>query len=154
MDLEPIMVKAMDAEEGHGWALDFTLAVAEEYRKYLVLCLENPDFPVVPSNYVDDFWHLHILDTLKYEGDCYAYLGYFLHHFPYFGMRGAEDAENLTKAWLRTRELYEERFGTIPEQYWPMSNRCPNCGRRCNSKRSDPFMDERPRLADIVAVAS
>ncbi|HEY0155632.1 MAG TPA: hypothetical protein VGB92_26835 [Longimicrobium sp.] len=150
MDLEPIMVKAMEPEEGYGWTLDFTQAVAQEYKKYLVLCLENPDFPVVPSNYVDDFWHLHILDTLKYQEDCEEYLGYFLHHFPYFGMRGEQDAENLTKAWNQTRELYTRRFGTIPEVYWPVSNRCPNCGRRCRSQSADVFMDERPRLSGLA----
>src|SRR5262249_40432374 len=139
MDLEPVMVKAMDPEEGYGWTLDFTVAIAEEYRRYLTLCVENPDIPVVPSNFVDDFWHLHILDTEKYQEDCQEYLGFFLHHFPYFGMRGPEDAANLTAAWLRTRELYRDRFGPIPDQYWPISNRCPNCGKRCHAKKSDVF---------------
>ncbi len=153
MDLEPIMVKALDPEEGHGWSLEFTQAVALEYRKYLVLCLENPDFPVVPSNFVDDFWHLHILDTMKYQEDCDEFLGGFLHHFPYFGMRGVEDAENLTLAWFQTRAIYKVRFGDIPERYWPISNRCPNCGRRCRSKRTEFFMDSRPRLADLANCA-
>lgn len=30
MDLEPIMVKIMDSEEGLGWSLDFTKRVAQE----------------------------------------------------------------------------------------------------------------------------
>jgi hypothetical protein len=150
MDLEPILVKAIDREEGYGWSLDHAKAVAAEYRRYLILCEENPDIPVVPSNLIDDFWHLHILDTQKYADDCEEYLGYFLHHFPYFGMRGEEDAENLTRAWHHTRELYVRRFGPIPEQYWPMSNRCPNCGKRCRSKNSDTFMERRPRLADLA----
>lgn len=153
MDLEPIMVKAMDPEEGYGWTLEFTLAVAEEYRRYLTLCVENPDLPVVPSNYVDDFWHLHILDTEKYLDDCETFLGYFLHHFPYFGMRGPEDAANLTAAWMQTRELYVRRFGPIPEEYWPLSNRCPNCGKRCASKRDEMSSDVRPRLADLALAA-
>ena len=149
LDLEPIMVKAMDSEEGLGWSLEFTQAISTEYRKYLILCIENPDLPVVPSNYVDDFWHLHILDTMKYEEDCNMFLGGFLHHFPYFGMRGPEDEKNLTQAWLNTRTLYETRFGSIPDRYWPLSNRCPNCGRRCNN-RTGPYMDLRPRLADCA----
>jgi hypothetical protein len=149
MDLEPVMVKAMDPEEGYGWSFEFTAAVAEEYRKYLTLCIEYPEIPVVPSNFVDDFWHLHILDTEKYQEDCEEFLGFFLHHFPYFGMRGAEDAANLTAAWLRTRALYEERFGTIPEQYWPISNRCPNCGKRCKGRTDEVFTEVRPRLSDV-----
>ena len=100
-NLEPLLVKALDTEEGYGWTLDFALEVAAEYRKYSALCQIYPDEPLVPSTYVDDFWHLHILDTLKYEDDSNNYYGYFLHHFPYFGMRG-EDAENLRKSWLAT----------------------------------------------------
>ena len=151
LDLEPIMVKAMDKDEGYGWSLDFTKSVAQEYRRYLSLTLKHPDIPVVPSTYVDDFWHLHILDTLKYVEDCDNYLGGFLHHFPYFGMRGEEDARNLHNAWLNTRKLYENAFGSIPESIWPLSTRCPNCGVRCRTNRT-PFRNEvRPRLADIQA---
>jgi hypothetical protein len=97
LDLEPIMVKAMDKDEGYGWSLEFTKQVSAEYKRYLILCLENPNFPMIPSKFVDDFWHLHILDTQKYQEDCSRIFGYFLHHFPYFGMRGEEDAENLKK---------------------------------------------------------
>ncbi|MCX7067078.1 MAG: hypothetical protein NTW85_05235 [Methylococcales bacterium] len=60
LDLEPIMVKTMDSEEGMGWSLDFTIRVANEYKKFLVLCKENPDVAIVPSSLVDDFWHFHI----------------------------------------------------------------------------------------------
>ena len=97
LNLEPIMVKTMDKDEGYGWSLEFTKQVATEYKKYLTLCLENPDFPVVPSSFVDKFWHFHILDTQKYAADCNEIFGTFLHHFPYFGMRGEED-EKKSKA--------------------------------------------------------
>ncbi|MCF6253740.1 MAG: hypothetical protein L3J38_03220, partial [Thiomicrorhabdus sp.] len=93
------------------------------------MCLENPDFPVVPSSHVDDFWHFHILDTLKYQEDCNAVFGYFLHHFPYFGMRGKEDEANLNKAWSDSISLYKSRFGEIDLTLWSESKRCPNCGR-------------------------
>lgn len=149
LDLEPIMVKAMDHEEGLGWALDFTRAVADEYRKYLVMCLEDPEGDVVPSSYVDEFWHLHILDTSKYATDCGTYLGFFLHHFPYFGMRGEEDAKNLADAWTATKHRYSERFGPVPEVYWPASTRCPNCGKRCKQSRPGVRREDRPRLADV-----
>ena len=155
LDLEPIIIKAMDVEEGHGWSLGFACRVADEYRKFLVLCFENPDDPIVPSSFVDDFWHLHILDTQKYMEDCHQYLGYMLHHFPYFGMRSEEDARNLRRAWENTLALYEAAFGkAAPSDLWPKSKRCPNCGRRCRKGDNDlinqPVFDERrPRLADI-----
>ena len=153
LNLEPIIIKAMDTEEGHGWVVDFACQVSREYRRFLILCLENPDDPVVPSSLVDDFWHLHILDTQKYAEDCDYCFGEILHHFPYFGMRGDDDARNLRKAWLKTLSLYQSTFGeAAPANLWPHSNRCPNCGRRCNSVRDQGlggvFDDRRPSLAD------
>ena len=155
LDLEPILIKAMDAEEGHGWALDFAYRVAQEYRRFLVLCLEYPQDPIVPSSLVDDFWHLHILDTQKYTEDCQHCFGSMLHHFPYFGMRGEKDAANLRQAWLKTLALYQSTFATAaPKDLWPHSNRCPNCGRRCAGVEDlnpthDAFDSRRPRLADL-----
>lgn len=149
LDLEPIMVKVMDKDEGYGWSLKFTKRVATEYKRYLTLCLENPDFPMVPSTFVDEFWHFHILDTLKYQEDCNKVFGYFLHHFPYFGMRGEQDAKNLKSAWAESCILYEKRFGVIDKELWPASKRCPNCGVRCRSSHSY-FQEERPRLKLIV----
>ena len=155
LDLEPILIKAIDTEEGHGWSLDFAFRVSEEYRKFLVLCLEHPDEPVVPSSFVDDFWHLHILDTKKYMDDCHQYLGYLLHHFPYFGMRGEEDARNLRQAWEKTLKLYTSMFGVpAPSDLWPKSNRCPNCGQRFREedkglKNRTVFDERRPRLSDM-----
>ena len=155
LDLEPILIKAMDAEEGHGWTFDFACRVAQEYRRFLVLCLEHPSDPIVPSSLVDDFWHLHILDTQKYIEDCQHCFGSMLHHFPYFGMRGEKDAANLREAWLETLALYQSTFGmAAPEHLWPHSNRCPNCGRRCrdvqDANSTDGVFDsQRPRLADL-----
>ena len=45
----------MDKEEGLGWTLEMAKNIAEEYRKYLTLCLEYPDEAIVPSGMVDDF---------------------------------------------------------------------------------------------------
>lgn len=118
LDLEPMMVKAMDKEEGLGWTLEMAKNIAEEYRKYLTLCLEYPDEAIVPSGMVDDFWHLHILDTQKYAEDCQNIFGYFLHHFPYFGMRGQEDADNLREAWQDSCQKYEARFGKLDKTFW------------------------------------
>jgi hypothetical protein len=60
---------------------------------------------------VDTFWHYHILDTLKYAEDCQAVFGYFLHHFPYLGLRGEEDLLAHERVGERMRVLYEDTFG-------------------------------------------
>ena len=147
LDLEPIMVKAMDYDEGMGWSLDITNTVAEEYRKYLTLCIEHPNKSIVPPKMVDSFWHLHILDTQKYAQDCQIIFGYFLHHFPYFGMRGEEDASNLRSAWDETCSIYRKRFGDLSD-LWVNSARCPNCGRRKHGDNSHT-MNVRPTLSMI-----
>ena len=147
LDLEPIMVKAMDAEEGFGWSLSKTKLIAQEYKKFLALCLLHPDDPIVPSFLIDDFWHLHILDTQKYAEDCQQFLGYFLHHFPYFGMRGENDLNNLKIAWKNTLDYYKETFNTLPDsEIWMNSKRCPNCGRRVGNNAQ---FSMRPRLTDV-----
>jgi len=125
LDLEPILVKAMDREEGYGWTLDLACRVAEEYRRFLVLCLEHRQDThplIVPSKLVDKFWQLHILDTQKYIEDCQHCFGFILHHFPYFGMRSDEDAANLREAWSRTLALYQSTFGVDPHaEIWSHS---------------------------------
>ena len=147
LDLEPIIIKAMDPDEGHGWDFGLACRIAAEYRRFWVLCAEHQDEAVVPSNLVDNFWHLHILDTQKYAEDCERFLGFFLHHFPYFGMRGEADARNLSASWEKTKALYQQTFGEKPPaELWPHANRCPNCGRRVNN---DIAMARRPSLADM-----
>jgi len=145
LDLEPIIIKAMDQEEGLGWSFEYACQVAEEYRRFLALCAEDDTCSTVPSSVVDDLWHLHILDTQKYAEDCERFLGFFLHHFPYFGMRGEQDADDLHTAWQNTLERYESEFGASPpKDLWPHSNRCPKCGRR-----SGLYSETRPTFSSL-----
>src|SRR5215472_1851436 len=111
LDLNPIKIKLMDREEGHGWSREYADRMESEYKRFLMLLATHPDHTLAPSKDVDRFWHGHILDTLKYAEDCDRVFGHFLHHFPYFGMRGAEDAANLARAAEITQRLYEQEFG-------------------------------------------
>jgi hypothetical protein len=116
LDLDPIKVKLMHGESGEGWPLEKVNAVEVEYRRFLYLMKKFPNEQTAPSVNVDTFWHYHILDTMKYAADCQQVFGYFLHHFPYLGMRGEEDAQALQRAGQRMGELYEAAFGA-PEQH-------------------------------------
>jgi hypothetical protein len=133
LDLSMIKVKLADPEEGAGWSPDYCDRVEVEYRRYLALSRYYPERPIVPSKLIDTFWHAHILDTQAYAPDCDRVFGVFLHHYPYFGMRGPEDAQALGAAYDNTLELYEHHFGAPPEDLWARSgaSRCPNCGNRC-----------------------
>jgi hypothetical protein len=101
----------MDPEEGQGWSREYVEQMAIEYKRFLTLSVKYPEETIAPSKHVDKFWHGHILDTMKYVEDCQNVFGYFLHHFPYFGMRGEEDAANLAEAGKTTNRLYEKEFG-------------------------------------------
>jgi hypothetical protein len=129
LDFTLLKLKLQDPEEGEGWSAVHTGAVHAEYVKFLALTRAYPDLAIVPSGEVDKFWHYHILDTQAYAEDCQAIFGQILHHFPYFGMRGEEDAANLQDAWAETNALYRRHFGEPAEGIWLVESRCPKCGR-------------------------
>ncbi|MDO6650961.1 hypothetical protein Q4530_01085 [Colwellia sp. 1_MG-2023] len=85
-----------------------------EYQKFLSLKLLYPKVSLVPSKLVDKFWHEHILDTKSYEDDCNKVFGYFVHHYPYFGIYGKDDQNALQVSFDKTIELYEMHFGKYP----------------------------------------
>ena len=124
LDLDPIKVKLMDKKEGHGWSRAKVDAVELEYRRFLALTAKYPNEAITPDTDVDKFWHCHILDTMKYAQDCQEALGYFLHHFPYFGMRDEEDAVNLSMAAVNTKTLYEREFGAVADNGGPRPYCC------------------------------
>jgi hypothetical protein len=111
LDLEPIKTKLMHVQSGEGWSQDKADAVEKEYRRFLCLMKMYPDEDTAPLVDVDTFWHYHILDTMKYAVDCQAVFGYFLHHYPYVGMRGDDDEQFRLDSGDRMRELYEATFG-------------------------------------------
>jgi hypothetical protein len=111
LDLEPIKVKLMHGESGEGWTLERANAIEFEYRRFLILMKKFPHEQTAPLVDVDTFWHYHILDTMKYAADCEAVFGYFLHHFPYIGLRGEDDEAAHQRVGRRMKELYETTFG-------------------------------------------
>jgi hypothetical protein len=111
LDLDPIKVKLMHEESGEGWTRGYADEVEFEYRRFLYLMKKFPNEQAAPLFDVDVFWHYHILDTMKYAADCEAVFGYFLHHFPYVGLRGEEDLTFHYNVGERMRELYEQTYG-------------------------------------------
>ena len=111
LDLEPIKMKLMHVASGEGWSREKADAVEQEYRRFLCLMKMYSEEDIAPLVDVDTFWHYHILDTMKYAADCERVFGYFLHHYPYVGMRGEEDEQFRLDSGDRMRELYESTFG-------------------------------------------
>jgi hypothetical protein len=111
LDLDLIKTKLMHVESGEGWSLEKVNAVEKEYRRFLCLMKLYPEEDTAPLVDVDTFWHYHILDTMKYAADCQQAFGYFLHHYPYVGLRGGDDEQFRLDSGNRMGELYEATFG-------------------------------------------
>jgi hypothetical protein len=88
LNLECIAFKVAFDE---GWSLEAVDRVEFYYRCFLQANLDNPTKRLAPTKEIDRFWHHHILDTQKYMEDCKTILGYYLHHFPYSGIRSDQD---------------------------------------------------------------
>ena len=113
IDLEMVKVKMANSDEGVGWTVVQCKDAEVEYKRFLALCRKfpHPTYSIVPNKIMDMMWHYHILDTRAYCRDCDKVFGGYFHHFPYFGMRGEEDASNLRSAFNKTKRLYEATFG-------------------------------------------
>jgi len=112
LNLDPIKIKLLDPTENpKAWTREYIDQLEIAYKRFLFLSVKYPEMPTVPTKDIDMFWHYHILDTMKYAEDCQNTFGFFLHHFPYLGMRGEEDANNLKEASISTYQLYEQEFG-------------------------------------------
>lgn len=118
LDLTNLRMKLADPEEGKGYSKDRLDLMEAEYRKFLAMHLAFPEMEVVPCGIVDEMWHNHILDTIAYRADCDALFGKFLDHFPYFGLRGPNDAVALSDAYEKTLETYIQCFGAPPDGTW------------------------------------
>lgn len=102
----------LPAPEGKGWTDEVILEVSTWYRRFLALAILEPGITIVPNGPIDEFWHAHILDTQKYAEDCQNMFGRMLHHYPYFGIKDAEDAANRDRAFDQTNKAYQKWFGS------------------------------------------
>jgi hypothetical protein len=142
LDLSMVKRKLMDREEGQGWTQETADRAEKRYRRFLGMVYCDWNGSIVPTKDIDTVWHQHILDTRAYAEDCERVFGEFLHHFPYFGMRGDEDARNLTASFERTKMLYAELFDEdyVEEIGSVDAGKCVKCGKgychhppRCNN---------------------
>lgn len=148
LDLDPIRVKLMDCNEGASWSLDKVDEADLMYRRFLYLTAKYPDIPIVPTKVVDEMWHAHILDTEKYLNDCHEMFGYILHHFPYLGMRGKDDEENLKAAFEDSIKLHKNEFGVSATEFKHFSSVKASqsiCGGNCLTNFTDS-LKVRPAL--------
>ncbi len=101
------------------WDEDSALKIVKYYKNYLWLLRKySQAHPIIPPSVdIDEIWHHHILDTYKYQEDCAAIFGQYLHHYPYFGMRGESDYLELERTFKITQQLHLEEFGEKIESF-------------------------------------
>jgi hypothetical protein len=89
----------------------------------------------------------HILDTIAYRQDCDVIFGEFFDHFPYFGMRGEEDVENLLDAYVDTLAKYRAAFGEPPAGAWGLggASKCDRTNCKPQNRSSKPSPKPRPK---------
>jgi len=115
LDLEPIKLRVMDPELGEGWAREYAESIEHAYRNYLTMLVKHPGDAedIVVSKEVDEFWHTHILHTMKYTEDCERVFGTYLHHNPHIGERTPVDIERKAVLAEKTNRLYQQEFGAL-----------------------------------------
>jgi hypothetical protein len=110
LDLSPIINKLVMHCR---WSIKEAMALSNVYRNFLYLNkkFEKQFGRLPPSEELDEFWHNHILDTVKYREDCTRIFGEYFDHYPYFGIDGVTNSNDLSKAFKTTEKLYFEEFG-------------------------------------------
>ena len=109
-----------------GWKKRRVLQICELYRHFLFLKKKYgmDDAALPPSEEIDEFWHNHILDTKKYRHDCEQIFGFYLDHYPYLGMDGKTNWNDLRRFFETTQELHFKEFGSyIPDVRFSLSKR-------------------------------
>lgn len=109
LDFTQMKDKLMDCEYGEGWSKEITDEVELWYKRFLYLATKYDC--IIPNHEIDTFWHYHILDTKKYLEDCNNALGFFLHHYPYFGLKDDQEKQELEKSFNVTKKLFLDEFG-------------------------------------------
>ena len=125
----------------YGWTREEADLIEPQYKAFLFLSQKYPQESIVPTKRLDEMWHAHILDTHKYAADCDEVFGSFLHHFPYFGLRGADDAIALANAFQKTAALFKTECNVILtvdiKTNEATSCTSGSCGTACGSQCSD-----------------
>ncbi len=97
-------------EKEYMWSREAINRALPLYKQWLALQKHYPHLSFAPSELVDEYWHMHILDTRKYMEDCALIFHKYLHHYPYFGLTQDENEDTLKDGFELTKKLYLYHF--------------------------------------------
>jgi len=96
---------------------EVAVTLLTEYKKFLLMSIIS-QFPIAPSGFVDEVWHLHMLFTREYLETCKNLKGNVIVHVPLIE-NSVSEKENLQEFYQKTVQLYEKTFGKREEACWP-----------------------------------
>ena len=123
---------AAKARYDNTWDDALTQTVTQEYYKFLALHIIDPRMELVPSPYVDEMWHSHILHTQLYNEHTKNLFGTFLHHVP----ATASSERNIYRSqYNAVLDAYKNAFGVeANSRIWPQPVHDTCCGQTgCDS---------------------
>lgn len=117
LDLQSVKSRLMDPKLGEGWTPEYADSIERAYKTFLSMVVKYQEDAedIMLSRHVDEFWHTHILQTMKYADDCEAVFGTFVHHAPHVGELTEADHRKRAALADKTRALYEREFGGTHE---------------------------------------
>jgi uncharacterized protein (TIGR04222 family) len=132
-----------------GWSPAEAREAIEEYRRFCLLAATaTAASRAIPSDAVDQVWHLHLTFTRDYWlRFCPEALGTDLHHEP-----GPADAA-MRERYAETLARYAETFGPPPARWWP-GTRERFAGRKASKRRILPRRRAWPVLLVLAPAAA
>ena len=107
IDLSKISAKL---QSHYGVSGDDVEVMSDLYRKWLALHMCYPNAELTPNELLDEYFGTHIFWILRaYSRDCEKLFGFYLHHYPYFGLEGDEQARDA--GFDLTNALFKKHFG-------------------------------------------
>ena len=93
----------------YGWSEEDALLAHKYYKQYLYLKKEyGHQYLLPPSTVIDEFWHLHIIDTNSYMEHCIDIFGHYLHHTPSYSLYNVNI--DINKEFEITKNLFFKIF--------------------------------------------
>lgn len=96
-----------------GWTREKIEKIEIWYRRFLYIRLNEKEATLVPTNDIDEFWHIHILYTNKYYNDCKNIFSYIVQHNPIVQPNKEEDTL-LKKNFNNSLKLFKKHYNEIP----------------------------------------
>ncbi len=120
LDLESVKIRVTDPVRGEGWTREHADSIEVAYKTFLTMLVKYPEDAedILLSEDADEFWHTHILQTIKYADDCQNVFGNFLHHAPHIGEFTSADIEKREVQAEKTRRVYEREYGAGQDAAW------------------------------------